>query len=186
MDEMKLHLGLVWNSSNDTLCGYVDEDLGFDDLLADMEFDGKEAKQRPPPKPAMYVNQWMFVTTSSFKFLCEYWFNAGSLKGRQLREQFHHVLRMVEMVGFFCHGVFLDAGGNNHRFVRLVREVHRKAKCEDLWLGEDFISCAHPWDDNRRIYFVFCSAHGLKNVRCQLYMDGKVRYIQTLYTIFSR
>ena len=71
---------------------------------------------------ATYVSQWIFRTIdSSYIFVCEYFFNDGTLDGENLLYQFSHIVRCLELVGFRVHGLVSDSGSSNVQMFDLIR-----------------------------------------------------------------
>ena len=99
--------------------------------------------------------------TSSEKIACEYFFSHEPISGRELRNQYLHVVCSLESVGLYVDALCLDAGGGNSKLLQLLRIASSEVKPNVAWLPESFISTIHPCDASRRIFLFPCAVHGI-------------------------
>ena len=161
-DEMKLKEGMVWNSITGKVVGLADDDLDTKSLLC-------RALSPEGIKVLLskYNNQFYFqCLDKKERWNCEFFFNDGSLTGATLLRQFTQVLLSCEAIGSRVYGLVLDAGGNNAKFISILRDSKKVPDCS--WLSEDLCYIHNPYDTSRRVYFYFCMTHGLKAMRNQL------------------
>ena len=111
---------------------------------------------------AKKVNAWQFKTFKHKTFLCETFANSGDLDAENLLWQFSHVLRCLESSGFRVHALCGDAASQNASFFAMLRLL---SLSDNVWLERDQVSCVHPLDPSRRIFFFHCLVHVLKSIR---------------------
>jgi hypothetical protein len=61
--------------------------------------------------PAVYVNQWRFLSIYNVIRNSNFFFNSGSLNGNKLLSQMMHAI--YEKIGVKIYGIVCDAGGSN-------------------------------------------------------------------------
>ena len=99
--------------------------------------------------------------------MCSFFFNNGSLTGDTLLRQFDYVAMCCESIGSKVYGLVLDAGGNNSKFARLLRN-NQSLDEQATWVDEELCYTKNMFDPSRRIYFWFCMTHLNKATRNQL------------------
>ena len=133
--------------------------------------------------PGIQVNQWRYPAVDGRSYNCEFWNNAGSLNVDGLLEQFKQVVMRRETVGSRVLSFVCDAGGNNARLMKLLRE---KIDIPEVgWLPIEVVRTVNPFaPENRYIYLFHCSTHDLKAMRNALYTslrkDGKKQFLDKM------
>lgn len=144
-DEMRLTSGIFYNCQSKEIVGFKDDLQDFEKqaqaLMDDCELTFE---------PAKYVKQWKYRSTSSKTFLCEFFYNSGSLSGKTTLRQMLHVITACEMVGCQVHGICCDAGDSNASLYTLLR-YRKTIPVKDMWLNENLVSFASPWDPTRKV-----------------------------------
>ena len=164
-DEMKLQQDIVVNVSSNKMVGFSEDFVSRKKILKNLL---DEDKLDNFCKPATHVNQWRYRSVNGRTYNCEFWFNAGSLDGETLIEQFNQVVIRCETVGSRVLGFVCDAGGNNARLMKLLRDKTKVP--EGSWVPINVVTTANPYDPkNRSICLFHCSTHDLKNIRNALY-----------------
>ena len=118
-DEMKLKHGVLWNSMTGEAVGIADDMLDLNAVLKRLLSDEGDVV-----KPAVYVNAWRYIAIradGTEGWMCGFFFNDGSLTGDTLLRQFDYVTLCCESIGSKVYGLVLDAGGNNAKFTRRLR-----------------------------------------------------------------
>ena len=162
-DEMKLRSGICWSTSNHKMLGFVDDELCFRDLvnafMIGTESDNSTIQEN---KIASYVNQWMWRhDMSAEKISCEYFFSHEPISGRELRNQYMHVVFSLESVGLLVDAICIDAGGGNSKLFQLLRIAPSDIKKPNLaWLPDEFVVSIHPCDSSRKMFLFPCGVHG--------------------------
>jgi hypothetical protein len=67
--------------------------------------------------PAVYVNQWRFLSIYNVIRNSNFFFNSGSLNGNKLLSQMMHAIYGYEKIGVKIYGIVCDAGGSNRGLV---------------------------------------------------------------------
>jgi len=164
-DEMKLKHGVLWNTMTGEAVGIADDMLDLNAVLKRLVSDEGDVV-----KPAVYVNAWRYISIradGTEGWMCGFFFNDGSLTGDTLLNQFDYVTLCCESIGSKVYGLVLDAGGNNAKFTRRLRNDVTFAD-EATWIDDDLCHTKNIFDPSRRIYFWFCMTHLLKAMRNQL------------------
>ena len=164
-DEMKLKHGVLWNSMTGEAVGIANDMLDLNSILKRLLSDKGDAV-----KPAVYVNAWRYISIRAEKtegWMCGFFYNDGSLTGDTLLNQFDNVTLCCESIGSKVYGLVLDAGGNNAKFTRRLRNDSNFAN-DATWIDEELCYTKNIFDPDRRIYFWFCATHLIKAMRNQL------------------
>lgn len=168
-DEMKLKGEVLLNTSNNEVVGVTEEFCSTKRILTSM-IDGNAVGESY--QPTTHVNQWRFHDVNGKTYNLCFWFNPGTLSGDELLDQFHEVLIRCEKANCKVLGMTSDAGGNNARLFRLLRGDTMMP--EGGWVDMEYIRFKNPFKITRNeldrfIYLFFCSTHGLKAMRNQLF-----------------
>ena len=114
------------------------------------------------------MNQWCFRSSIGRQCSLEFWYNAGSLDGNALLEQFNQIVLQCKTVGMRIIGFVCDAGGNNTKLFRFLHE--KNVITEGGWLPISKVQTRNPFQPLDRYINIFhCSTHDLKNIRNSLY-----------------
>ena len=165
MDEIKLKNGIMWNCMNNTVTGFIGDELNTKDIMMDI-LGLSPAKKKSNQQMMAYANQWRFRSTKGHVHNAFYYFNKGSLTCNDLAEQFTDVLLYYESLGIEIHGVVCDGGGSNMSFLHKIVEF---LDFDSEVIDEKTVSMIHPFDTNRRIYFWSCGTHSQKAIRNNLF-----------------
>jgi hypothetical protein len=160
-DEMHLKAGIWWNTSNHDILGFEGDCKNFDDEVTTLISDMK----RPPKKLAVSVNQFKYRSTFGKTQNLDFFYNSGSLSGKDIAKQVFHVIKSLEAIDCRVHGFASDAGGNNAKLYALLRGHLTE---EGLWEDPDLVSFLNPVDPTRRVWLWHCTTHLLKAFRNQL------------------
>ncbi|EJK74435.1 hypothetical protein THAOC_03886, partial [Thalassiosira oceanica] len=168
-DEMKLKGEVLLNTNSNEVVGVTEDFCSTKKILTSM-IDGDAIGESY--QPTTHVNQWRYRDVNGKTYNLCFWFNSGSLSGDELLDQFHEVLIRCEKANCRVLGMTSDAGGNNARLFRLLRGDTTVP--EGGWLGIEFVSFKNPYkisrdEPDRFVHCFFCSTHGLKAMRNQLF-----------------
>eukprot|EP00986_Skeletonema_menzelii_P020755 scaffold32210_cov114-Skeletonema_menzelii.AAC.1 len=166
VDEMKLKKDVVINVKSGAVVGLTDDFISQTKIIKTWL---DKDKPNDMVEPATHVNQWQYRSITGRTFNCEFFYNAGSLSGNALLEQFTRVVVNCELVGSKVFGLVCDAGGNNARLMNLLRRSGTGFPNMAWVEEEDDVRTVNPFDPSRFIYLFFCSTHDLKNVRGALF-----------------
>lgn len=160
-DEMKLNEGLFFNASNNNV-------VGLANTIGDLQSELKKvlSKEDGEAPIACSVNQWRYRSATGKVFNCEFFLNNGELNGAELVQQFHHVVMACEAISCQVHGFQCDAGGNNARMVKFLRNG---STADEAWLPEQMVCVTNPVFADRKIYIWHCIVHIFKALRNALY-----------------
>jgi hypothetical protein len=111
-DEFKLKAGLWWKTKSHELVGFADDVSSFDDIVNSFLKDA----DGPSNDLATYVNQWIYRLSCGMTFPCEYFYNATSLNGHTIFNQWYPIVSSCEAIGCMVIGTSCDAGGGNAFF----------------------------------------------------------------------
>jgi hypothetical protein len=182
-DEMKLVGDVAWNVKDNTVVGFAGtskENLSLQAIMDEVLFlvedeedegtkelaeENTEEKQPELHERAVYVNQFRLRTTRGQIKNLEFFYNNGTLSGDELLEQVMHVISCCELAGIMIHALVCDAGGPNKSLFTLLT---KKKETSHGWLEPEQVSFPNPCDLSRRIWFIFCTVHGLKAMRNNL------------------
>jgi hypothetical protein len=112
VDECKIIGNLIFHSYNHTIEGMTDDQNDLD-ALTDILFDNEDRGDNASKNIAVSLNLWKFRQIGEgvhFSFICEHWYNNGSLNSQSMLKQFNCVLLNCELQGFQVHGLCCDAG----------------------------------------------------------------------------
>ena len=91
MDEIKLKNGIMWNSMNGVVTGFIKDEMNMKDMMMDIL--GISTKNKTENRQVTaYANQWRFRSTRGDVHNCFYYFNKGSLIANYIASQFVDVL----------------------------------------------------------------------------------------------
>ena len=93
-------------------------------------------------KAATCINQWRFRSTCNETRTIEFFYNSGSLPGDELMNQLFHVLSMMNLIEVKMLVFVSDAGGNNTRLNKLLR--NGKEIGNIFWLEDDVVTFQDP------------------------------------------
>ena len=91
MDEIKLKNGVLWNCSNNTVTGFVMEELNTTNMLKEI-LGMNDSKKDSTKQLAVYANQWRFRSTRGLTHNSNYYYNTGGLDGNMILSQFIDVI----------------------------------------------------------------------------------------------
>ena len=93
-------------------------------------------------KAATCINQWRFRSTCNETRTIEFFYKSGSLPGDKLMKQLFYILSMMNLNEVGILEFVSDAGGNNVRFNKLLR--NGKEIGNRLWLEYEDITFQDP------------------------------------------
>ena len=125
MDEIKLKNGVLWNCSNNTVTGFVMEELNTTNMLKEI-LGMNDYKKIGTKQLAVYANQWRFRSTRGLTHNSNYYYNTGGLDGNMILSQFIDVLTTYELLGVQILGIVSDGGGSNTKFFNTLFEKKYK------------------------------------------------------------
>ncbi|KAL9184884.1 hypothetical protein ACHAXT_002661 [Thalassiosira profunda] len=160
-DEMKLsEHGVLTNTFSDDMSGITRDFTDIGRIVHNL-LDDDVIEQRD--KPAVYVNQFCYRSTSGriYNVMCFY--NSGSLPANVALQQLILCIIGCETVGSRIFGFICDAGGSMQSLMRYLRDKARLP--EGPWLPLSCVRFINPFDPTRWIYLYHCSTHNLKNGR---------------------
>jgi hypothetical protein len=111
-DEFKLKAGLWWKTKSHELIGFANDISSFDDIVNSFLKDA----DGPSNDLATYVNQWIYRLSCGMTFPCESFYNATSLNGHTIFNQWYPIVSSCEAIGCMVIGTSCDAGGGNAFF----------------------------------------------------------------------
>lgn len=160
-DETKIVAGIIYNCKDNSLVGYVDGSLDFNNIHKLFDEDSSKCSVSIPAK---YCNQWMVRQVyGTFVHLCEYFLSDAPISGNVLRSQLNHVVLNCELISMIkIHAVMADGGGGNACMNKLVKALPSKSYM------------IHPYEFSRKIFLNNCTAHELKSVRNALLHSGEI------------
>jgi hypothetical protein len=168
-DEMKLKTGVFWQTSDHTVCGFASskQNSTIRTVLSDMVQNSDDGTEEfyDTSAPAVYVNQWRFRSVYNVTHNSNFFFNCGSLDGKELLSQMIHVVCGYEKIGVKIYGIVCDAGGSNRGLFKLLREGLKPVLAGVERVAPEHLMFKNPHDPSRRIAIFNCSTHNLKNVR---------------------
>ena len=162
---MKLKENIVINVTTNKMVGLSDDFICQKKILQNL-LDEDEVKNFC--EQAKSVNQWSFRSINERQYNVEFWYNAGSLDGNALLEQFYQIVMRCKTVGMRIIGLVCDAGGSNAKLFELLweRQVIPEGGCIPI----DMVRTRNPFQPSKRFIYLFhCSTHDLKNIRNALY-----------------
>jgi hypothetical protein len=184
-DEMKLIEGVVWNTKSHAVHGFAGDCNSLDKLVRGA-LTGNADKM-----PAVEVNQWKYRALNGNRqsFECEFFYNDGTLTNADIRRQFLQVTCNLELINCQVLGWDADGASKNVTAMRALSVLPTQRIPHSLeWLDITYLSCVHPIDQWRRLFFWLCSTHQLKNVRGQLWTSriaGKRGFVSADGCIFG-
>ena len=95
-----------------------------------------------------------------------YYYNTGSLDGNQIMGQFIDVISSYEMIGVEIIGLVSDGGGY---IVKLFNTLFGRQDKHSKWTLSDIVFVVVYMNHKRRIMYWYCSFHGLKALRNNLF-----------------
>jgi hypothetical protein len=170
---MKLDENVLWDTKSHVVHGFAGDFESLDRSIR-AELTGNTEKQ-----PAVEVNQWKYRTINGkemLSFECELFYNDGSLLSNASPSHFKPRANQLPSYwmgyrrGFEERNVDEDLSGKG-----AGRTPHSIE-----WLDTTYLSCVHPVDRGRRVFFWLCSTHQIKSLRTQLWtsqIQGKRGFI---------
>ena len=99
--------------------------------------------------------------------MIEFFYNSGSLLGDELMKHLFNILSMMTLMEVRILGFFSDAGGNNTRLNKWLR--NGKEIGNILWLKDEDVTFQDPSIFRKTMIATWlCSTHNLKSNRTQL------------------
>ena len=159
-DETKIAAGIIYNCKDNSLVGYVDEMLDFNEIH---KMFVEDVNKNTISIPAKYCNQWIVRSIyTNIIHVCEYFLSNAPIAGNVLRSQLYQVLLHCEMIAMvFIHAVMADGGGGNSSMNKLVRKSPNSRFMD------------HPYVTSRKIFLLNCTAHEIKSIRNALLHSGE-------------
>lgn len=189
LDEMKIEEGVVFNASDNCISGFTDDAVDLEKLAAKLIHstgrgttadtnttsattnisvvddttitDTTSADFGPGTGTVQYVNQYLFRSADKKEVATplSFFYAKGPTAGAVMLQQLLGVIRACELIQFRVHGVCADAGGGNASLFSLIRSVGPTARSDSAVLPDGYVSCQHPFDPERSIWFTHCATH---------------------------
>ncbi|EQC29150.1 hypothetical protein SDRG_13022 [Saprolegnia diclina VS20] len=190
-DECKLTASNIYiNTKDNSIVGFVDDEVGDLESLADIFFE--ETPVKKDPEVAQVVNQWkMRSVYSNFTYLVEFFVSSKEFNAQEFLAQFMHVLLGAEQARFEIIWIVSDSGSANMALFKHLSSLGHKAAPQaaalrarkpkpaepndESWLDEQFVSFGHPLDPDRKIFLCPCWTHLFKSLRNLL--ENKKRHL---------
>lgn len=113
-DEIKFKNGIAYNSRNNEIIGFVEEEFNIKELQKVVFPKNKDDNKKEIVN--VYCNQWRYKLMSGAVHNGDFFYNKGSLDGNEILRQFLFVLFTYESIGCLVYGVACDSGGGNRKF----------------------------------------------------------------------
>ena len=165
MDEIKLKNGIMWNPNSNVVTGFVTDDLNTNNMLQEI-LGMKKTSKISDKQLSVSANQWRFRSTRGLTHNSYYYYNIGSLDGNQILGQFIDVVSSYELLGVQIIGLVSDGGGSNVKFFNTLFGIQCKYS---KWPLSDSVYTLMCMKDNSRLIYWYCSVHGLKALRNNLF-----------------
>ena len=155
MDEMKLQSGIVFNATDHTLHGFIDNELSFVKVCEIFE----AGNATPDKAVATSMNLFYLKDeTSGFRTTLDRFLMEKGCSGSQLRSQILSVITNLETINWSTRLVICDAGGGNAKLYRLLKKEKNGQK-HSAWLEEVDCSIINPCNRDNYIYLCHCMTH---------------------------
>ena len=124
MDDIKLKNGIMWNSRNNAVTGFVKEELNKVHMMN--EILGMESKiNTTSGKIYVYAIQWRLISTRGTAHTSNYYYNTECIDGNMITNQFIEVMTLYEKIGAKIYGIISSGGRSNKKdFNTLFQKQH--------------------------------------------------------------
>lgn len=164
LDEVKVVSKVLWNSSSEEIYGLsmTDSEMsGLHDIFETVRPDGNTLR-------ASYVLQFLWRDmTGSFDVLGPYYTSASTLDSKFVLVCLYDCIRLLQMYGFQTSAIVCDGAATNLSLMKSMLGC-RGAFGMTAEGGADRhivpASVDHPILPNRRLFFIICPSHQLKNM----------------------